>query len=119
MSLLVNVYVRDENGQMSFIEPEHPSQELVGFESYRQVLYGSHAAISLGLTLLPSLATGDVYAQGDDLAHLRSDAERALSNIELFESEAGVEAERLRPRFENILRAVGMAEGVGGGGVIW
>jgi hypothetical protein len=41
MTLVINAYVRDSSGAMDFIEPDSPSEELAGFESYRQKLYGS------------------------------------------------------------------------------
>jgi hypothetical protein len=119
MTLVVSVYVRDSSGSMDIIEPDSPSEELAGFESYRQKLYGSQVAVSLGLKLLPSLATKDVYAEGPALEQLRDEAELAIANIGLFEAESGASAESLRPRFENIICAVHRASRVGGGVVIW
>lgn len=119
MSLLVNAYTRGPDGQMEIIEPEDHSLELAGFESYRQRLYGSQAARSLGLQLLPTLDGSDVYAEGDDVERLRDEAELALSNIELFVPEADDTAESLRRRFENIIAATRRAASVGGGVVIW
>jgi hypothetical protein len=120
MSLLVNVYTRDPNGKMTFIDPAHPSEELAGFESSRQRLNGSPAARQLGLRLLPALDGGDVYAEGEeDVERLRAEAELALANVELFVEEAGASAERLRPRFENIIAAARRAASLGGGVVIW
>ncbi len=47
MSLLVHAYVRDADGEMHFIETDDPSQEMAGFESYRQRAgSGSAAAVS-------------------------------------------------------------------------
>ena len=69
---------------MDFIEPDSPSEELAGFESYRKKLYGSQAAVSLGLRLLPSLATQDLYAEGPQLERLRGEAELVLANIGSF-----------------------------------
>ncbi len=119
MTLLVNTFVRTSTGEMDIIEPDCHSEELAGFESYRQTLYGSRAALSLGLQLLPKLATEDVYAEGADLGRLRTEAELSLANIELFEEESGGTAESLRSRFENIIGAVRRASCVGGGVVIW
>jgi hypothetical protein len=104
---------------MDFIEPDNPSEELAGFESDRQKLYGSQAAVSLGLKLLPSLATEDMYAEGPDLERLRGEVEFALVNIGLFEVESGASAENLRSRFENIICAIHRVSRVGGGVVIW
>jgi hypothetical protein len=119
MSLLVNAYTRDTDGRMEFIEPEDHAQELAGFESYRQRLYGSRAARSLGLQLLPTLDGGDVYVEGEAVEQLRAEAELALANIDLFVAEAEATAESLRHRFENIIAATRRAASVGGGVVIW
>jgi hypothetical protein len=119
MTLVVNAYIRDSSGSMDIIELDSPSQELAGFESYRQKLYGSQVAVLLGLTLLPSLTTKDVYAEGSDLGQLLSEAELAIANIGLFEAESGVIAESLRARFENIICAVHRASRLGDGVVIW
>lgn len=104
---------------MAFIKPDQPSQDLAGFESYRRQLYGSRAARALGLTLLPTLEGGDIYAEGEDVNRLRAEAELALANVELFVAEAGASAESLRPRFANIIAAAHRAAAVGGGVVIW
>ena len=114
MSLLVNTYTRGPDGRMEIIEPEDHAQELAGFESYRQRLYGSQAARSLGLQLLPTLDGSDVYAKGEEVERLRAEAELALANIEMFVAEAEATAESLRPRFENIIAATGRAASVGG-----
>jgi hypothetical protein len=104
---------------MQFIEPEDHSQELAGFESYRQKLYGSRAARELGLRILPTLDGSDVYAEGEDVERLRVEAELALTNIGRFEAETGATAEGLRSRFENIIAATRQAVALGGGVVIW
>lgn len=119
MTLSVSAYVRGPNGEMEFIEPSHPSEELAGFESYRQTLYASHAARSLGLSILPTLDGGNVYADGEDVGRLLAEAELALANIDRFEAELGVNAESLRPRFENIAADARRASDAGGGVVIW
>jgi hypothetical protein len=119
MSLLVNAYTRGPDGRMAIIETEDRSLELAGFESYRQQLYGSLAARSLGLQLLPTLDGSDVYAEGVDVERLRAEAELALANVELFEAETGASSESLRARFENIIAAARRAAAVGGGVVIW
>jgi hypothetical protein len=118
MSLLVNVYTGPRSS-MEIIEPDQHWQELAGFESYRQCLYGSQAARDLGLQLLPNLARGDLYAEGEDVDRLRAEAELAVANIELFVAEAGATEESLLPRFTNIIAATRLAAKLGGGVVIW
>lgn len=119
MSLLVNVFTRMPDGKLVVIDPAEQSAELAGFESYRQKLYGGQAARALGLCLLPQLDGGDLYVEGAELEQLRREAEVALANIERFEAETQTTAERLRPRFENIIAATHRAAELGGGVVIW
>lgn len=119
MSLLVNIYIRGPDGGMEIIDPDMHSQELAGFESYRQRLYGSRAALALGLRLLPTLDGGNIYAEGPYVEQLRAEAELALAHVETFIAEAQAPAESLRPRFENIIAAARRAAEVGGGVVIW
>lgn len=119
MSLLVNAYTRDPEGRITIINPAEHWQELAGFESYRQQLYGSRAARALGLLLLPTLDGGDIYAEGAEVKRLRAEAELALAHVESFVAEAEATVESLRPRFENIIAAARRAAEVGGGVVIW
>ena len=119
MSLLVNVYTRTSDGKMAIVDPAEHADELAGFESYRQKVYGSDAARALGLRLLPQLDGDNLYAEGADVDRLRAEAEIALANIEQFEAEADAPAASLRPRFENIIAAARRAVELGGGVVIW
>lgn len=119
MTLLVNTFTRGPQGELQLAEAAEHSEELAGFENYRQKLYGSATAQSLGLRLLPTLTNSDLYAEGTDVGRLLAEAELALANIELFVSEAGATAENLRPRFQNIANACRQATSSGGGVVIW
>jgi hypothetical protein len=119
MSLLVNVFTRDDLGKMVFLDADDHSQELAGFEVFRKTFYGGEAARSLGMRLLPSLAEGDLYAEGDDLPRLQDEANRILQNIDLFTDEAAAEREVLRFRVQNIVNAIVRAKKANGGVVIW
>lgn len=120
MSLLVNVYTRDASGKMIFHDPKDYSDELAGGESYRKTLYGSKAAQSLGLSLLPKLtANASLYVEGEDLARLQREAELILQHLGLFTEEADTDCECLRQRPLNILHAAQRAIELQGGVVIW
>jgi hypothetical protein len=119
MSLLVNAYLRDKTGKMVFLDPDDGSEELAGFEVYRKTFYGGAAAQSLGLRLLVSLRETDLYAEGEDLRRLQNEAHLVAQNIQLFVTEAGANAESLMSRMRNILSAIGRAQKVNGGVVIW
>jgi len=146
MSLTVSAYKRDPmTGDIAdlLVAPTSPRNDLAGFETWRQQVYGSSIAQTLGLTLLASLARNeDVYADGADLDRLKSETDALLENVRAiapgghdrrgdpltsaFVLRAGVQlpdAEDLestiRFRLENILEAVRLAKNVtdGGGGV--
>jgi hypothetical protein len=119
MSLLVNVYIRDEEGQMVFLDPKDHSEELAGFESYRKTFYGGQAARSLGLRLLPLLAEQDLHVAGDDLTKLENELKLVLENITTFTEQAVASSDDLRFRVQNILRAVQRAREARGSVVIW
>jgi hypothetical protein len=119
MSLSVDVFTRDELGKMVVLYADDHSQELAGFEVFRQTFYGGQAARYMGLRLLPSLAEGDLYAERDDLPNLQNEATLVLQNIDLFTEEAAAKSEVLRFRIQNILDAIQRAQKVGGGVVIW
>jgi hypothetical protein len=119
MSLLVNVYTRDENGKMEFIDPEDSSEELAGFEAFRRTFYGGQTALSMGLQLLPQLAQTDLYCEFAELEQLKEEANMIQKNVGSFTREAGKDEECLQFRIKNILAAISRAERVGGGVVIW
>jgi hypothetical protein len=116
MTLLVNVYRYEESGEMIILEPNNHSEELAGFESYRNTFYGSQVAKSLGLQLLPTLANTNLYVESQDLINLQLEAELILQNMFLF---IGIDAETIQFRIHNILKAIAQAREIGGGVVIW
>jgi hypothetical protein len=144
MSLIVYAYKRDRaTRKMSDLDakPTPPRNELAGFESWRQSVYGSPTARSLNLVLLVSLGQNqDVYAEGADLDRLKSEVEILLANvntiapggkdqqgnqiINAFALQGGVRVpadheSAIRFRLENILEALRLAKEVtnGSGGV--
>jgi hypothetical protein len=119
MTLLVNTFTRSPDGAMQLAEPAEQSQELAGFESYRRKVYGGAMARSLGLQILPTLASSDLYVEGNDVARLLAEAELALANVEVFAAEAETTTDSLAQRFQNIATACRHALSTGGGVVIW
>jgi hypothetical protein len=119
MTLLVNNFTRGADGVMRLVEPTEHSDELAGFETYRWKVYGSATARSLGMRILPQLASGDVYVEGTDVSLLLAETELALAHIDMFAAEADTVADSLRFRFQNIAKACQHASNAGGGVVIW
>ena len=69
--------------------------------------------------MLPTLASQDLYVEGEDRSRLQAEAELVLANIEQFVAEAAAEIDVLRARVRNILGAIRRAQRVNGGVVIW
>jgi len=118
MSLLVNVFTRDAEGHWNVFDDEE-GQEHAGFEACRTKLWGSPAAIALGLTLLPTLAHGDLYAEGTEMERLEREISVVLDNLPELARVSGYEEAYIRARAQNILGAVMRAGQVSGGVVIW
>lgn len=122
MALSVDVFIRDDQGSPKILGTLSPAETLAGSESYRQLLYGSDHALSLGLKLLPALRTSfGIFAETDrDLAQLEREVNALLKSLAWIVSEdrAGRLDRPQRP-LQNIIRAVSKARRVGGGVVIW
>ena len=118
MSLIVNVYQRGEDGAIILLDSPNHSEELAGVEVCRQQLWGAASTRSLGLTLLPSLAESDLYAEGDDLTQLGQEAQTILENVAFLARETGYGDEYIAFRTRNILSAVERAKQVAQGGVV-
>lgn len=118
MSLIVQAYRRDpETGKMTELdtEPVPPCNEMAGVDALRFRVYGSAAVKNLGLTLLPSLAKDEVYAEGDDLDRLEAEIDLLTHNLSAVAASTEVDEEGLRFRLDNMREAVRLARQVGGG----
>lgn len=118
MSLLVSIYRRTPAGTLEEVALQagpggDPS--LFGFERCRTTLWGAPLARELGLTLLPTLAAGDIRATGEDLRRLREEAALLLQRRAELSRATGYDGEFITFRLENLLRAIAQAEAVEGG----
>ncbi len=119
MSLLINSYNRDaETNEIQLFDVEEHSQELGGFESCRKTLWGSHTAERFGLVLLLTLRESDLYAEGEDLLQLETEAQTILQFIDVFALETHHSEEFIYHRTQNILQAIAKAREVENGGVV-
>lgn len=152
MSLDVRVYTFDEKGQRQQVrgidwrsiqkewQGQMPSKEerdrvvhqllaeseswrtAAGPEVWRTTVYGSQEARSLGLTLLPSLAEGDIDVQGEELDRLGEEINLLIQNVALFAAippplvrALKDERDEILARFTNIANAVTEAKELNGG----
>ena len=69
MSLIVSVYEIDRQSGTRLADINlPPGEELGGFESWRETVWGSNKTIDLGAIFLPRLKETDLYIEGEDLA---------------------------------------------------
>src|SRR5262245_34772408 len=97
MSLVVLAYSRDANtGATIDIESAPPHNQLAGFESWRERVWGAEVVKGLGLTLIPSLALGDIYAERADLDLLASEIETLTEHVARIAESTEVRKDSLR-----------------------
>jgi hypothetical protein len=90
MSLIVYPYKRAPfTGAMEDLTKDSLS---AGFEKWRWQLWGSEAVRSFSCVLLPSLETGDIYAEGADLDQLEAEASLLLQHVDLIATHTGIGA---------------------------
>jgi len=117
MSLDVYAYVRTETGGMEDIDDSLPSS--AGFEKCRKELWGSKAARSLRLKVLPRLAHSDVYAETTImLDNLEADLRTVLANLDFLAERTPYGADYIKERTSNILGAVECAQKYSAGCVV-
>lgn len=116
MTLIVHAYARGPDGELQDLAeaPRPPRNDLAGVERWRTAVYGSDAARDLGLRLLPTLATDDLHAEGEDLRVLEDEVRRMLAATSRWPD---IGAEQLEFRLHNILEAIRLARGDPSGGV--
>ena len=118
MSLTVNTYRKLPDGNMDFIEVPH-SEEVAGFEHCRHELWGHESVRALGLSLLPSLAHTDIYADSESVAQLESETQQIIAHVAEIAEATQYRADFITYRCQNILGAIRRAREIGGGVVIW
>jgi hypothetical protein len=110
MSLSISVHLVNEvSGGIGTEIPLPSGEDLAGFEVWRREVYGSNAAMRLGLTLLPTLREDDIRVTGGDITKLKKEAECLIDHAEMLGSSTGVEATAIRFRAENIVHACDLA----------
>jgi hypothetical protein len=115
MSLIVSPYKRLPDGSVEWLAMPDHSNQLAGFESTRQTFCGSDTAKALGLSLLPTLALSDIWAEGTDLDRLETEIDTLSAHLDLFPDQQ----EYWRLRLANVKSAVQSAKRLpaGQGGV--
>lgn len=125
MSLSVDVFVVDANGEMHVLDVPEGCSDLAGPEQWRTTVWGSAAVRSLETRLFPMLTYTDLQVDPGHVPHLTRECaliRRSLQQI--ADSAAPTQgAERLQrhisERLLNIEAATRRAEKAGGGVLLW
>ncbi|MFE1438553.1 hypothetical protein [Streptomyces sp. NPDC058739] len=125
MSLLVDVFVRDADGEMRVLDVPDDVYRSGGFESWRTTVWGSEVVRSLGARFLPVLAETDLEVEADQVPEFRSEVALLRAHLEAIarETARACAVEEQRRRIEQRLRIMedcaGRAAGIGGGVLVW
>ena len=113
MTLSVSPYIRDEEGNLEWLEMPSGFNELVGTEVTRKTFWGSDRLKSLGLNILPSLISTDIFAEKNELGVLENEIDHLISNLSSMYK--GEEFNYWNFRLSNIKEAIGVAKEKNGG----
>jgi hypothetical protein len=109
VSLIVSIYRVTASPETEWVDPALPSprNELFGFETCRQSLWGSDVVRRLGCDLLPTLGDGhDIQAEGGAIDRLEREARLLLDHVSDVAHEVAYAADLIAFRLENLLAAI-------------
>jgi hypothetical protein len=116
MTLQVSSYFYDSDGKHHWLDdplPE-PRTDSAGAEVWRTAVWGSKEVRALGLRILPSLAAGNINAEGADLDVLEQELNVLREHIPKLYKDATTR-EQVLYRIENIAYAITRARANNGG----
>ncbi|MFD7596348.1 hypothetical protein ACFV6D_25345 [Kitasatospora sp. NPDC059812] len=125
MSLLVDVFTADENGESRFLDVPKGSSDLAGFESWRTTVWGSDTVRSLGARFFPQLAGDDLRVPTEDVPEFIEEVLLLQRNIESIAAHmdspkpVAQRVDEIAGRLNNILNAAHRASQIRGGVQIW
>ncbi|MFJ4280867.1 hypothetical protein [Streptomyces massasporeus] len=125
MSLSVDVFLRERDGQRRILDVPEGRDDAAGFESWRRTVWGSEPVRALGARFLPVLHDDDLEIEAEEVAeflrevallreHLDAIAENTRRPRGLTEHRAG-----LVRRLRNLEVAALHARMIDGGVLIW
>ncbi|MFJ3234836.1 hypothetical protein [Streptomyces sp. NPDC086787] len=125
MSLLLDVFVREPDGELRILDVPVEVYRSGGFESWRTTVWGSEFVRSLGARFLPVLSERDLYVEAVDVPEFRREV--ALLRSRLDEIAHGTERPRtvvehrhqIDVRLRIIEESLDKALEAGGGVLIW
>ncbi|MFE5817239.1 hypothetical protein [Streptomyces sp. NPDC056479] len=125
MSLCVDVFLRDPNGEWRVLDVPEGCDDSAGFEVWRETVWGSGTVRSLGARFLPGLAGDDLYVEADEVPDFLDEVALLRANLELIATTTRRPRElpehrgQIERRLDNIEASALRAREVGGGVLIW
>ncbi|MFJ2238839.1 hypothetical protein [Streptomyces sp. NPDC087859] len=125
MSLCVDVFVRDANGRFRVLDVPEGCDDSAGFESWRQAVWGSDTARSLGARFLPVLAERDLYVEAHEVVDFLGEVTLLRANLERIATttwrprELAEHRSQIERRLDNIEATALRAQELGAGVLIW
>jgi hypothetical protein len=112
MTLTVSAYARTAQGDMLTFDPaetDSPRNDLFGFEVCRKELWGAQVMETLGLEILPSLTTHNIYAEQAELDQLETEAQTVFQNLALIADRTLYSTDFIAFRIMNLVWAINKA----------
>ncbi|WP_442810268.1 hypothetical protein [Streptomyces sp. W16] len=119
MTLAVDVFLRDADGQWNVLDVPEGCNDSAGFENWRETVWGSPAVRSLGATYLPVLASSDLYVEASDVPEFLRELALLRAHLEAVARAVGERSDLVGSRLDNIESAALRAREIGGGVLIW
>ena len=121
MTLSVDVWVVDETepDKIRVLAVPPDASDSAGVETTRTELWGSPAVRSLGASLLPRLAEGDLWVSNAQVEAFAAECALVLANRTAIASASGYGEEYIEFRLTNMVDAARRALDVHGGVVVW
>jgi hypothetical protein len=125
MTLAVDVFVRDADGEWRVLDVPEGCDDSAGFESWRRTVWGSGTVRSLGARYLPVLAEDNLLVEAPEVPDFLREVALLRANLDLIaattERPRGITERRdqLESRLRNIEAAALRALESGAGVLIW
>ncbi|MEV0459543.1 hypothetical protein [Catellatospora methionotrophica] len=119
MSISVDVFMRNDSGNLVILTTPPDESDLVGHDDTRHTLWGSPAVRALGATVVVGLSIGDVWVDFVALDDLVNDCELILKHLADVAAASGRGEDYIRFRIGNLRAATERARAHRAGVVIW
>ncbi len=119
MTLAVDVFLRDADGQWNVLDVPEGCNDSAGFENWRETVWGSAPVRALGATYLPVLASSDLYVEASDVPEFLREIALLREHLEAVAGDVGKQSDVIGSRLDNIEAAALRAREIGGGVLIW